>query len=250
MTGLLGAEWLKVTSTRMVWGLAIGAAAFTALNVVALIFVSGQPGAPPLTEPGALRNVFASIGSASVIILVFGILQMTTEYRHLTVSSTFLATPRRGRMLAAKMAVSAVFGLLGGIVVCIVGVGLALALLPLREHAPVDASTVTQIVGGVLLAFTIYAVLGVALGALIRNQVVAILAALVWVLLAESLTVALLPDVGKWLPGGAATSVLQGTSFDGSDAYLPPWAGALLLLAYGVVFAVVAARTTLRRDVT
>lgn len=249
MSGLLRAEWLKVTSTRMLLGMLVGALAFTALGVVAQIFASGQPGAPALTDPAAVRGVYASAGSAAIFVLVLGIIGMTTEYRHMTVTSTFLATPQRGRVMVAKMVVHAVLGLVFAVVAFVLAVALAAVLLPLKEHASIEPSVVWQIFGGALLAFAFYGVVGVALGALIRNQIAAILAALVWVLLVEALVVAFLPKVGKFLPGGAANGVLQATSFS-SEGYLPVWQSSLVLLGYGVLFAVIAARTTLRRDIT
>ena len=249
MSGLLRAEWLKITSTRMLLGMLIGALAFTALGVVAQIFSSGQPGAPALTDPAAVRGVYASAGSAAIFVLVLGIIGMTTEYRHMTVTSTFLATPQRGRVMVAKMVVHALLGLLFAVVAFVLAVALATVLLPLKEHASIGTSVIWQIFGGALLAFAFYGVVGVALGALIRNQIAAILAALVWVLLVEALVVAFLPKVGKFLPGGAANGVLQASSFTG-EAYLPVWQSSLVLLGYGVLFAVIAARTTLRRDIT
>jgi ABC-2 type transport system permease protein len=249
VNALLRSEWLKVFSTRMWIGMLVGALAFTAINVVALVFASGQQGAPALTDPATVRSVYASAGSASVLVLVLGILGMTTEFRHMTVTSTFLATPRRGRVMSAKMAVHAVVGAAFGLVCAVFATGLAALLLQLKDHAAVEVSTVVAIGGGTVLCFAIYAVVGVALGALIRNQIAAILFALVWVLLVEALVVAFLPAVGKWLPGGAASGVLQSVSFTGTT-YLPVWAASLLLLGYGVAFGVLAAATTLRRDIT
>jgi hypothetical protein len=82
--------------------------------------------------------------------------------------------------------------------------------------------------------------------------VAAIVLALVWVLLVESLIVAFLPAVGRWLPGGAASAVLQaGVGGGGGPAQLlPVWGGALVMLGYAVVLAWLAALTTLRRDIT
>jgi hypothetical protein len=233
----------------MVTGMLIGALAFTALGVVATVFSSGQPGAPALTDPAAVRGVYSSAGSASILVLVLGILGMTTEYRHMTVTSTFLATPRRGRVMVAKMVVHAFLGLVFALACFLLTVALATVLLGLKEHAPIESSVIWQIFGGALLAAAFYGVVGVALGALIRNQIAAILIALVWVLLVEALVVAFLPKVGKWLPGGAANGVLQASSFSG-EGYLPVWQAALVLLGYGVVFGVLAARITLRRDIT
>ncbi len=247
--GLLRSELLKITSVRATYALAAGCLAYVALDVVALVFAAGQPGVPALSDPATVRTVFAASGTASALVLVIGILGMTTEYRHQTVTPTFLVTPRRGRVLTAKLVVHALVGLLIGVLCALVATGLGMAALALRDHATVPASTVAQIQAGAVLGYAIYAAVGVCVGALVRNQIAAVVGALLWTVLAESLTVALLPQVGRWLPGGAVDGVLQSTPVRGGT-YLPVWAAALLLTAYGVAFAMLAAATTLRRDVT
>ena len=249
MTGLVRSELLKIRSTRLWWGLALGALAFVALNVIAQVFAPTTEGVAPLATPQGVRNVWASAGSAgAVFALVLGILGMTTEYRHQTVSSTFLVTPRRGRVVTAKLLAHALAGLGIGLGCCALAAALAIPLLASRDAATLSTSTVLQILAGALVVTALYAVMGVALGALVPNQIAAILGALVWLLLVEALLVAFLPTVGRWLPGGAANGLLQASSFDAD--LLAPWAGGLLLLAYALLFAALAARTTLRRDVT
>ena len=249
MTGLLRSELLKITSVRATYALALGCLAYVALDVVALAFAAGQPGLPPLTDPAQVRNVYASSGAAAALVLVLGILGMTTEYRNQTVTPTFLVTPRRGRVLAAKMVVHAFAGLAVGAACAALALGLGSACLAFRAHAPVGWATLAQIEGGALLGYAIYAAVGACVGALVRNQVAAIVGALLWTVVAESLTVALLPAVGRWLPAGALAGVLQSTPLRGGS-YLPVWAGAVVLVGYGAVLALVATRTTLRRDVT
>lgn len=247
--GLLRSELLKVTSVRATYALVAGCVAYVMLDVVALVFAAGQPGVPPLTDPATVRNVYGASGVAAALVLVIGVLGMTTEYRHETVTPTFLVTPRRGRVLAAKLAVHAVVGLLVGVLCTVVAVVLGAVTLATRTHAHISVSTILAIEGGAVLGFAIYAAVGVCVGALLRNQVAAVLAALLWTVLVESLTVALLPSVGRWLPGGALAGVLQTSTRTGAS-YLPVWAAALVLAAYGALFALVASRTTLRRDVT
>jgi ABC-2 type transport system permease protein len=249
MTGLLRSELLKLRSVRMTWGLVVAALAFVVLNVVAIALTAGQRGAPSLSLESTVRSVYASAGAASVVVLVLGIVGMTTEYRHQTITPTFLATPRRGRVLVAKFVAHGLVGLLLGVVCVVLAFLLAAAVLATKTHASVSAGTLAQVAGGVLLGYAIYAALGVSVGALVRNQVAAIVAALIWVVLVEALVVALLPSVGRWLPGGALNGVLGARAFNGGK-YLPEWASALVLLGYGVVFALIATRTTLRRDVT
>jgi ABC-type transport system involved in multi-copper enzyme maturation permease subunit len=126
---------------------------------------------------------------------------------------------------------------------------LALALLPLKSHADIPWTAMWQIAGGAVLGCALFAVLGVALGTLIRNQIAAILGVLVWVLIIESLLVTFLPTFGKWLPGGALNGILQATGPD-NTSYLPVWGGALVLIGWTAAFGTLAAFTTQRRDVT
>jgi ABC-2 type transport system permease protein len=247
--GLLRAELLKIASTKLALGMLVGAAAYVVINVVALIFAAGQPGVPALTVASSVRDVYASAGAAFPIVLVAGILGMTTEYRFMTVTPTFLVTPRRGRVLAAKLIVHAGFGLVMGLVCAVVAAGLATALIGLKPHAQLGTVTIVQICGGTLLGYALFAVVGVAVGALVRDQIAAIIGGLLWTLVVEGLLVAFLPAVGQWLPTGALHATLQATAFNGGQL-LPAWAGSLVLLGYGIGFAVLAARTTLRRDIT
>ncbi len=256
MIGSFRSELLKVTSTRLLLGMIIGALAFTALAVVATIFSAGSQGTPTLEDPAMVRGVFSSMGSGTVFALILGVIAMTTEFRHMTVTSTFLAEPRRGHVVVAKMMAQAIFGALLAVSCILLTIGLALILLPLKDHAPVEWDFVAQVAAGSLLTFALFAVIGVAVGALVRNQIAAILATVVWVLLVEQLLTAFLPKVGKWLPGGAANGILQAAGFDAStnsltpSPFLPVWGATLLLIGYALAFAGLAAATTLRRDVS
>ncbi len=252
---LLRAELLKVASTRMWVGLLIGAVLYVALQVVSLYFATltantgGGPTVPTLRTAEGVRNLFAGAGGAYLFALVVGILGMTQEFRFQTITGAFLAVPRRGRIVAAKMGAYALVGAAYALVGLVVGYLLAVILLAFTDHAPIGLATLGQIAGGAVLGAALYAVLGVAVGTLVRNQIAALLGALVWVLLVEALLVAFLPAVGRWLPGGALSAVLQSTGL-GNATYLPVWGGALLLLGYALVLAGAAAATTLRRDVS
>lgn len=192
-----------------------------------------------------MRQLWAGIASASVIALILGIIAVTGEFRHQTITDSFLTQPRRTAFVTAKAGVQAVWGAILAIVVGGFGILLAIVLLPTQPHSPIDAGHVAGVYGAAILLFALYAVLGVAVGALIRSQVIALVVALLWVMLMEPLIVTFLPAVGKWLPGGGASAFLQS-----SPDLLPLWAGALLLLGYTMVFSAIAIRTTLQRDIT
>ena len=89
--------------------------------------------------------------------------------------------------------------------------------------------------------------MGVGVGALLRNQTVAVTVALVWVLVVEGVLVGFAPAVGRWLPGGAG-SALTGVA-TAKGGLLPMWGAALLLAGYGLVFAAAGTRLITRRDI-
>ena len=100
---------------------------------------------------------------------------------------------------------------------------------------------------GAMAATALYAMVGVGLGSLIRNQTAAVVVALVWVMVVEGLLVSFLPEVGRWLPGGAVAALTGVTTENGG--LLPMWAGALLFAAYGLAFAAAGTRFVMRRDI-
>jgi hypothetical protein len=171
---------------------------------------------------------------------------MAGEFRHGTVTSTFLVSPKRGRVVGAKIVASALVG---------TGIAIAAAVLTLAVSVPWLASkhihlhVLSHNVGVVLLggiaATVIYAVVGVGVGSLIRNQMAAVGVAFGWSLVAESLLIDLVHQIGRWTPGAAAAA-LDGVS---RNALLPMWGGAVLFVAYGVAFATAGTRSTIRRDV-
>lgn len=254
---LLRSEWLKATTTKVLAGLTIGAIAFSCLNVVLLILVRPAatrdvPAGAVLSNPDYLTNILGSAGSSAFFALIAGIIGMTAEFRHLTITPTFLAAPRRSSVLVAKSLLYLVIGAVMGAIAFVVSFGLALILLASREHAPIDGGKVLQILGGIVLGYAIYAFVGVAVGALVRVQVAAVIGALVVTLILEPLISLFFSDIGRWLPAAALQSVLQATSAGARGAVdtLPVGAGALLLIGYAVVFGAIASATTLRRDIT
>jgi hypothetical protein len=131
----------------------------------------------------------------------------------------------------------------------IVGLPLALWLVNSRPHFDIPTGDIVNVAIGITVAFALYAILGVAIGALVRNQIAAIVGALVWVMIIEAVFIAILPNVGKWMPAGAASSMMQARALDGAK-YLDPVPGSLLLLSYAIAVAVIATFTTNRRDVS
>jgi len=206
------AEFIKSTSTRMVWGLLAGAIGFTLLNVVANVFAAGQEGGgPPLESAQGLRNVFGSPSSATVFVLMLGVLSVSGEFRHGTITTTFLAEPQRARVLGAKLVALPILSAGFAAAAVLLTVVIAIPLLAIQD-VPLQwaEADVTQVLAGSFLAITLYPVLGVGFAALVRNQVAAVISALVWVLVAESVTLAVAGATLGWLLAQVAMA-LAGT---------------------------------------
>jgi ABC-2 type transport system permease protein len=245
MKRLIRAELFKARANRTTWILAAIAPAFCALWALATMPLLGLDGPTPLDQ--RVENVYNMAQQAYVFTLILGILGMSGEYRHQTITWAFLVTPVRGRVVTAKLAVYGMIGLLVAVVSTLVTFGAGAALLSAGGY-PVTTPDLPAILAGVTLSTALYAVLGVALGALIRNQVAAVVVAVVWFTFGDYLLSSLLPEVGRWLPTGAARAV-GGMTLQSGDL-LPAWGGGLLFAAYVVAIVLAARLLTLRRDVT
>jgi ABC-type transport system involved in multi-copper enzyme maturation permease subunit len=262
MSALLRAELKKIVSTRLWWGLLLGALLFSMIQSVANAVVAGMDaGTGAGTMPGldtaeAVRSVYpmAMFSGTYVFALVLGITGMTGEYRYQTITSTFLVSPRRSRVVVAKILAHAVmglvFGALGLLAVLVAG-GTTMAIRGYGLGLDADRLWVTM--GLAVAAVAIWTVLGIGIGTLIRSQIAAIvIAILVTFLIEPLLTFALaaadLDWLVKWLPSNASSALMA--PGDVMLDYLDWWAGGLVLLAYGLVLAGLGVVLSVRRDVS
>lgn len=252
MTALVRAELLKLRTVRLPLWLLLTTLLLVVLGVLATILTAGIEGAPlQRDDPELLARAVASASGGNVVVLVLGILVLTQEFRFGTATPSFLVTPKRGRVLVAKLVAISLTGLLFAVASAVLAVGLSAAVLQLRGDEAAWGSTVLEVLVGVVLVMVLYGPIGIAVGALVRNQIAAVVGALAWVFIVEQLLVALLPEVGRWTPGGASSAILQlGDVATTRGELLPVWGGALLLVAYAAVLSVLATRLTLRRDLT
>jgi hypothetical protein len=252
MTRLVRAEWRKVMSIKLGWGMLLGAMALAALGVVAQIASNGVRGGVqlPLSDASVQKSIAASASSAYLFSIVVGIILITTEFRHFTSRPTFLIEPRRGFVIVAKMLVAAVVGIIYGIVCALLTAAIMIPWLGAK------GDTIHWIAGGVLeslvsavVVIAIFAVVGIGLGVLIRNQITAVIGALAYLFVLEPLVqiIPVVKDVYPYLPGAAA-SAITGAGRSGSSL-LVPWAGGVVLLGWGLLFAVSGWIFTIRRDI-
>jgi hypothetical protein len=245
MRQLVHAEILKVRTLRSFWWMALAlllaVPILIATNVVTVDSVHGR-----LDTSEGVRNVFS--GASPPLMLIVGIMLMAGEFRHGTVTATFLASPIRSRVLAAKLIAAALLGALFAVPASALALGVGLPWLDAKNvdlGAHVD-DIALPLAGG-LGALVLYALVGVGLGALVRNQTVAITAALVWTFIVEGALTAFADDIGRWLPGAAAAAMTGGVPQE--LHLLPMWAGALLFAGYGLAFAAAGAKSIVRGDV-
>jgi ABC-type transport system involved in multi-copper enzyme maturation permease subunit len=249
MTRLVKAELLKLRTTRTARTLLALAAAGTAALVALVLLLAGRPGQPELGADALRQLVLVPAQPLTLAALVLGILGMAGEFRHGTATSTFLVTPVRGRVVAAKLAAAAATGLAMALVAsaAVFAVGLPWLKAKGIEVTVADAGLLAR-VAGLAAAVALFAVLGVGLAALLRNQVAAVIVGLLWWSQGvERILVAVLhqPGLERWLPRGAASALTAP-----GDATLPMWAGGLVFAAYGLVLALAGGRLVARRDLT
>jgi ABC-2 type transport system permease protein len=247
MIRLVRAEFTKLTSTRLVYGMAAAMAAFAVLTVVANIL--DRQGAPPLSADSLPLLVGGPVTLLSGAALLLGILGMTGEFRHQTVTQTFLVTPDRGRVVAAKLVAYPLAGITLAVSILAFTAALATAWLAAKGITPslLDARLGRVLVGAVLAA-GLCGLVGVGVAALVRNQVAALVGVAVWVLLVEGLLMSLLnipSSLAKWLPSAAAAALTNP-----GGGHLSRLAGTLLLAAYGLALALAGTRLVVRRDIT
>jgi ABC-2 type transport system permease protein len=173
---------------------------------------------------------------------------MTQEYRHRTATPTFLTSPRRGHVVVAKLVAYALAAVPFALLVVAVNYVVVAIHAGARGAAPALNGDNLSTLAMSGLALVIYAVIGVGLGALLRNQVGAIVGGLVYLFVIEPIIRAIPATAGayKWMPGGALEALTA--TFQGPEL-LEAWQGGLLLLGYGLVAAVLGTFLAVRRDV-
>lgn len=250
--GLLRGEWVKMVSLRSTWFTLLGA--LLGMLVLGLLFTmltdptapadGGGPQGPGASDPTGLS--LAGYTLAQLIIATLGVMLVTGEYATGTVRTTLAATPRRWPVPLAKALVLAALlaplAMVASVATFLVGQA-ALG----DAGASITDTGVVRVLVGTALYLTAIALLGSGLGWLLRGTAAGIttIFALVFILpvLGGLLPATWGPDLVRWLPSEAGSSVLELTAAPGAFG---PWAGFAVLCGW-VLASFGAAIAVLRR---
>jgi ABC-2 type transport system permease protein len=243
----LRAELLKQRSTRAALGLFA-----TMLGLVLLaVLLHALPLAAEHVDSTSEQLMVLGRGEflAALFAALLGALSMTSEIRHGMIRPTFLVSPRRGRIVAAKVCVSTLIGAGFGLVASALATGVGTAALRARGiDVRLDGGDYALLLAGSAPAAALWAAIGVGIGAVVRHQVPTVVGISAWLLFIEGLLVGDVTgvgDVGRFAPGAAAAAI---TGQD-PETLVAPAVGLVLLALYAAAAALAGSLATTRRDV-
>lgn len=238
---LLRSEWIKLFTTKTTWVmLGIG---LLCEGLFAGLFV----GLVSFQELDDIEEVITGTGLLMTLMLVLGVLIITTEFRHGTASSTFLVSPRRWPVLVAKLGTALLVGLLAGLLFVLVNGGLALPLFSGRGGTLPPTGDLVEVYAGVVISFALLCAFGLGVGAIVRNQVGAIIAAIAFFFIISGLPYLLPGTIGEYFPASALGSLHGHVEGDGS---LNQVEGGLVLVAWALGLWALGTLLVSRRDLS
>lgn len=249
MIRLIRAEFLKLRTTQVWFWLLLAAIAISAIFVVAP-FASGG-----VHNGHDIAQVFSLASTGYIVVFVLGVLGITTEIRYQTITPTVLGTPSRWTLMTAKMITYAVLGALYALACLIVQIAIAAPWASAKGlHISWGSDGIPRALWGVFLVVALFGIIGLGIGALMRNQMVAVSVGVIFLLVLQGI-IAIIPKVKviyPYLPGGAVSAILPtGSRTAGLDVHLLPVAGGVIvLLLWAFVPALLGASVTLNRDIT
>ena len=251
MNAILRAEAIKMRSLRSTWASLLLVVAVAA-GLISLVGILSGTHRNPSLGPDDLRDLLAAPALLTCgVVLVLSILTTAGEYRTGAINGSLLVTPHRERFIAGKLVTAALLG------VALAATAMATAYLAtvvvvVARDLPVDLVTTDAAVTclGILLVAALFGVAGSGVGTLVRNQAVAVTAALAWWFVIENAIPGLLhvPEMARYLPLAAARTLVQAGSPSEPNG-LGSASAALLLTGYVAAISLGAAAMLRRRDV-
>lgn len=265
MIAIVQSEFRKFFTTRMWWGMAIAIAlsgvAFAALNGLLLTSdAATEFGVTVVSDAELARTVYTGgLSVAYLLTLAIGVLTIGSEYRHKTISATFLATPKRAKVLLGKVVALLGIGAGYGALALASSFAVGAVILSSRGYPIWPDSSIGRTLALGLLVLGLWGLIGLGIGILIPNQIAALFIAVGVAWIVEPLLTFLLSTqewgrpLVKFFPSSATTAVLGATPQAGEGLTIATfewWGAALVLVAYGAIMALIGTMLTVRRDVT
>jgi ABC-2 type transport system permease protein len=249
VTALLRSELLKQRTTRTNLALLLWMVGLIALVVLLHVLSFGVDDLARHDNQLKIVGLGTTIGALFAALL--GAMSITGEIRHGTIRPTFLATPRRELVITAKVAVSVLAGFAIGLVAEGLTAGLEAAGLATRGvHVEITSGEYAQLLLGGAVAAGLFAAIGVGVGAVVRNQIAAVVGLCVWLLLLEPILLGDLPEAAKFAPGASAGAIAGAIQSQIADTLVTPALGGLLLAIYAGLAGAAGSIATVRRDVS
>ena len=245
MRDQIRSEIRKIRSTRSVWGLLAAAIALAGLAAWAMV-ASMHFG--PAVELTTLPGFAEMMVLVPILTAVLGIRSYTDEARHGSIVPTLLASPKRRRVIAAKVVVlagaAAVFAVAASLTVGVVS-GALLVADGVAVSLSVAALAVLLVKAIAICA--LWAAIGLGIGLTVSHQVAAIVGTILWLLVAEGIVEMLSAPVARFLPAHASTSMLGIAAADAS--LVAPLVGGALLIGWTALSVGLGTRVLVRRDI-
>ncbi len=251
MIRLIRAEFLKLRTTQVWFWLLLGVVAVSALLIVAQLAPSDG-----VQNVSDVPDMFASSSTAYIVVFTLGVLGVTTEFRYQTITATLLITPSRWAVVTAKMITYAILGVLYALVGVVTQLIVAVPWLSAKGiDVDYGSSDVVHAIVGVFAVVALFGIVGLGVGALLRNQIVAVVVGIIFLLVLQNILLAI-PGVKKvwpYTPNGATQAILHTTgSSEVTDGVhlLSAGGGVVVLLLWAFVPAILGAAITMNRDIT
>lgn len=252
MIALTRAELLKLRSTRILGWILAGTLTMVLVTIIASVPSPGSTNNVVSLDDSSLlaRIVGVSYLWPQLTVALLGVLAYTQEERYGTITSTFLVEPRRRRVLVAKGVALVLASAAIAVATLALSLVATIVLIRARHGNATVGAELGQVVAAAFLVMALSGLIGVSVGALLRNQVIAVTLTLVWLTAGEHLLIEVLPQVARWTPGGATNGLLQlGAVATTSGTLLNAPIGGLLLVGYASAASGVALIVAPRRDV-
>jgi ABC-2 type transport system permease protein len=241
---LLGSELLKIwTAPRTLLGILLAECAIVLIGVITTVHsaVNNHNGVLPSSLE---QDVVGIAGTSLLFATLMGVLVATTEYRHGTITLTFLTAPVREKVIAAKTCAAVIASALLVLPAVLLSVGIAQIWVGGRDDYDFGSHE-WQLIGRLFLTAAIVSMIGAFIGLSLKRQLGAIILVLGWLFFFEPALAGLFPGTEDYQAGRSIGGVL------GGDPNEPSFGHSLIVIAvYLVGLGTVAVALTRRRDIT